>query len=184
MDTTTTSTGKTWTRYSAEEQAAALAALAENNGNVDKTAAQLGIPHSTLRTWRDATVAVPDANIVTQQKLIRAVKWDQVQDMGVERALEALPTASARDAAVVAGIAVDKAALLRGEATQVVEHRDDARLAAFRERYAKVRPVELTDARDATPAEAEKAPKALGNRGEGGGETGGTVGGERLSPPS
>ena len=183
MDTTTTSTGKTWTRYSAEEQAAALAALAENNGNVDKTAAQLGIPHSTLRTWRDATVAVPDANIVTQQKLIRAVKWDQVQDMGVERALEALPTASARDAAVVAGIAVDKAALLRGEATQVVEHRDDARLAAFRERYSKVRPVELTDAKTAGP-DAGESLKALEPGGEGGGEAGGAVGGERLSPPS
>ncbi len=133
MDTDTPSRQR---RYSTDEQAAALVALAENGGNVEGTAAATGIPASTIRHWRDADVKPPPASLVAQEKLRRAANWDRVQDMAVEQVLTRLPEASARDAAVVAGIAVDKAVLLRGDGATAADPEAAARIEMFRARYA------------------------------------------------
>lgn len=168
MDTPTLPVPKQWTRYSTEEQASALATLAENDGNIAATSRATGIPPQTLRQWRDAVVSVPSPDLVEQQKLTRAARWDEVADAGLDQALEKLPEASARDAAVIAGIATDKALLLRGQPTSITERRDDPRIAELRKLFCALAeqqpapqqpaPIVLTDAKTAEiPAKSEES---------------------------
>ena len=94
-----------------------------------------GIPLATIQAWaaewRDpppAPLAPPEVyeavyeTIRTDKKaeVIQAA-WD-LASAAFQRAKAALPDASARDAATVAGIAVDKAQLLSGAATERTEH--------------------------------------------------------------
>jgi transposase-like protein len=102
-------------RYTDEDAIQALAVLAEQGGNVAATSRATGIPEQTLRDWRDGNVYVPPPEVVAKRKRAQAETWDDLQSAGVARALEKLSSASARDAAVIAGIAADKAAQLRGE---------------------------------------------------------------------
>lgn len=173
MDTTTltTVTREPYQQYTAQGQIDALAALAENNGNIAATSRQTGIPEQTLRHWRDGTVRVPSPELVEQQKLIRAAKWDEVQDCAVDQVIAKLPEASAYHAALIGGIACDKAAVLRGEATAIVEHRDDARRARLAERYGQLHPVTPTHEQNGTaigPAEPTGTAEQQENKGESG----------------
>lgn len=128
---------RAWTRYSTEQQAAALAVLAENGDNAAAASRETGIPETTIKEWRAARTSLPPANLVAEMKAQRADQWDKLQDAGIARALEKLPEANARDAAIIAGIAVDKAALLRGESGPAADPETLARLELFRARYAQ-----------------------------------------------
>lgn len=108
----------------------------ESNGHsLRGTARDAAIPLATIQNWAavwenppPAPLAPPEVyeavyqNIRTDKKseAIEAA-WD-VAVAAFQRAKEALPDASARDAATVAGIAVDKAQLLSGAATERTEH--------------------------------------------------------------
>lgn len=110
--------------YPDEAKAAALAALDANHGNVKRTARQLGIPESSLRYLIDTADDTGDH--AARVRALRAAKRDDlavamsdIAWIAARQVQDRLPEASARDAAVVMGIAVDKAQLLRGLPTQV-----------------------------------------------------------------
>lgn len=105
-------------RYSDEERAACLAALAANAGNVKKTADQCGVPEPTLRCWSRGTRHPEALQMRDGKKPDLAALFERfaLKCLGIaDRKAEQM---GARDAMVCAGIAVDKAALLRGVAPE------------------------------------------------------------------
>jgi hypothetical protein len=109
-------------RYSDDERANALAALAANAGNVTRTARQLGIPRATLVHWADGD-RHPEAMIMGEGK-----RRDMAEALvGVAwQLLDAIPSkidnAPLLQTATSLGIAIDKARLLRGEPTTIEGH--------------------------------------------------------------
>jgi transposase-like protein len=128
--------GKPRRRYTDDDRANALAALAANGGNVKRTAEQLGIPLQTLHSWASGA-RHPEASTSAEPK--KGPMADRLEEIAWQL-LEAIPgkiaNAPLSQVATGMGIAIDKARLLRGEPTQIAETRTDARLALLRERYA------------------------------------------------
>ena len=122
-------------RYSDEDRANALAALAANGGNVNRTAEQLGIPEATVRAWANGDRHPEASQACEQKKPALADQFQALAEKLVGIAAEKADKLNAKDAVIAAGVAVDKARLLRGEPTQINEERDDDRLAEFRRRY-------------------------------------------------
>lgn len=122
-------------RYTDDERAAALAALAANGGNVFRTAAQLGIPATTIKNWAKG-YRHPEAAEMGEQKkgpmadALEAVAWKLLDSIPSKIAKATLAQVSTS-----MGISIDKARLLRGEPTNIEESRNDDRLAEFRKRY-------------------------------------------------
>jgi transposase-like protein len=117
--------------YSDEERGNALAALAANGGNVNKTARQLGIPLRTLWNW--ATGAChPEAAEIGQRKkgpladVFEGIVWQLLGSITPEK----MAAATLQQLATAAGIAVDKMQLLRGKPTGVTETRTPEQLDA------------------------------------------------------
>ena len=113
----------------------ALAALQVNNGNVKRTAAETGIPRSTIGRWRDQALA--DGN--TDDLMPTSASWMEIREQAAGRFLETAERArlivhanlgkiknddlsmiDIQRAAVVAGIAADKAKNLRRDGPEVV----------------------------------------------------------------
>lgn len=122
-------------RYSDDDRASALAALAANGGNLARTSAALGIPEATLRQWATGK-RHPEAVQMSDQK--KAPLADAIE--GIARQIAdslpgKLPDADLKDASIAFGVLIDKMRLLRGEPTSIDEQRDSARLAEFRKRY-------------------------------------------------
>jgi transposase-like protein len=101
-------------RYSDEERAAALAALAANRGNVARTARQVGLHPNTLRQWATGQ-RHPEATQMSEAKkesLADAFERLAGKMLGVaDRKADDL---GAKDAMISAGIAADKVVALRG----------------------------------------------------------------------
>jgi hypothetical protein len=108
--------------------------LWETNGNATRaTARDAQIPLATIQAWieewkqppplapREVYEAVYETIRTDKKAEIIEAAWD-VAKAAMERAKEALPDASAKDAATVAGIVIDKAQLLSGDATERTEH--------------------------------------------------------------
>lgn len=101
-------------KHSHEYKVSALVLLEALDGNVKRTARELGIPESTLRQWLD------DPDLITAQE--RARKTVDLID-ATERLIDDLAggmrrivrrgDANLRDAAIAFGIAVDKLEMLR-----------------------------------------------------------------------
>lgn len=110
-----------------------MVALAANGGNIKATAAALGIAPRTLRRWRDGGAGVPPENKLSLADILEDV---------ARKILDAMPDkiegADLKSAALAVAIAIDKARLLRGEATSIEEKRHDVgdRLTARIERLA------------------------------------------------
>lgn len=124
-------------RYSDEDRADALAALAANGGNVTGTARQLGVPRNTLLMWSRGDrhpEALADA---IPKKLGLADRLDEVARLLVDAMPAKIAKASLAQLAVAAGIAIEKARLLRGQPTAIDERRDSlaARIAEAQARY-------------------------------------------------
>lgn len=86
-------------------QAEALVKLRENGGNVKRTASELGIPRTTLITWRDKVSAVSDT-IPQETKDKYIGLWERAEEACVQRILDLVPTAEdLRDVAYAANIA-------------------------------------------------------------------------------
>lgn len=110
-------------QYSDNDKAAALAALDANNGNVYKTARQLGIGRTTLENWargRGVNHDVPELRRVKKTEL--ADTLEQVAETYAAHLLEptTIMKTSAKDAAITVGTAIDKMRLLRGLPTEIV----------------------------------------------------------------
>src|SRR5262245_48805488 len=119
-------------RYTDDERAAALAALAANNGNLLKTARDLGIPKSTLQQWAQGTTHPEAAVNAEQKKGPMAERFDAF----VHRVLglttdDDIRKASLKDRFTAAGIAVDKANLLRGKPTAISKDATEPDLSAL-----------------------------------------------------
>lgn len=120
--------------YTDEDRERARVALEMHGGNVSAASRETGIPRVTLIEWRDgwaadAAAPVPVEYLPAAVEYIRQDKkgeiinaaWDLAK-AAFAQAQTALPNASAKDAATVAGIAIDKAQLLNGDATERTEH--------------------------------------------------------------
>ena len=108
--------------YSDEQKATALAVLASNGGNVDRTARELGMPRKTLDRWAKGGVH-PDVARSGQEK--RRPLAELFEDIA-RRSLgyvtdEKLKTADPQKLVTIAAIATDKAQLLRGQPTSITE---------------------------------------------------------------
>ncbi|HYH63586.1 MAG TPA: transposase [Urbifossiella sp.] len=156
-------------RYSDDERASALAALAANGGKVKPTAKQLGIAETTLRQWAEGH-RHPEAAQMSALK--KGPLADRLEEIAWQLA-DALPgkveTASLQQTATSLAIAIDKMQLLRNKPTTI--NRDvvdsdadlrglsdaelDARLAAAAER-----------AREASAADGGEGDGAAGDGAE------------------
>lgn len=107
-------------RYSDDERARAVAAVAANGGNVTKTAKELGIPQPTLDCWvRGVVHPEVNGNSVAQKKplaeafgelaakLIGCITQDKIDDAPLWEVVKSAATA------------VDKKQLLEGKATVI-----------------------------------------------------------------
>ncbi len=103
-------------QYSDADKATALVALDANDGNVKRTAIQLGIPHKTLDDWakgRNQNPAV--AELHTRKKGSLADKFENLAHLIVDAMPSKIDRATLSQCAVSSGIATDKAIRLRGE---------------------------------------------------------------------
>lgn len=124
--------------YTEDDRERARVALEMHDGNVSAASKESGIPRVTLLGWKNeweieaaeaAALPVPKEVLSTAVEHIRQTEKSLVIEAawaaaraGFARAIEALPEATAQQAATVAGIAVDKAQLLSGAATERHEH--------------------------------------------------------------
>lgn len=121
--------------YTDADREAVRIALETHGGDAGLAATATGIPRTTIISWRDKPLpagmdALPPALVEAAVEHLRQDKrgevltaaWD-LAAAAFKRAEAALPDAGARDAAIVGGIAVDKAQLLSGEATSRQEVR-------------------------------------------------------------
>jgi hypothetical protein len=122
--------------YDDTDRERARVAWETNGHSVRGTARDTGIPLATIQDWivvwqnpPPVPLAPPEvyeavyADLRTDKKAeIIAAAWGLAK-AAFERAQEDLPNASAKDAATVAGIAIDKAQLLSGGVTDRVDVR-------------------------------------------------------------
>lgn len=106
-------------RYSDEDRANALAALAANGGNIKRTADKLHIPVRTLENWTKGRRHPEATQMADRKKGDMAAALERI----AWALLDALPgkidKAPLNHATVALGIAIDKARLLRGEPTEI-----------------------------------------------------------------
>ncbi len=149
-------------RYTDDERSAALAAVRLNEGNVNATAAQLGIPEPTLRQWVKGDRCPHLQPLAEQKRIELAKRLLRLHESAVGVAERGVDKLDAYKATLVAAIALDKAMHALGEATQVIEHRNpeqEARAAAIQRRYGRrLEPVQVTAT--AAPVPTGAAPSA------------------------
>jgi transposase len=108
--------------YSDDDKAAALAALAANGDNVNRTARQLGLSESTLRGWKNRR-GTPDeiASLRDQKKGDLASSLEVIAHEIVGIIPGKLGEANLRELATALGIVIDKRQLLIGAPTDRTE---------------------------------------------------------------
>lgn len=113
-------------RYSDEQKAAALAAIKANGGNLFRTAHELKIPFQTLSNWaKDTREPVQGfSKLVTEKEESLAELCDKVARKYLNHASDDFVVAVTPGhlSMTAAGIAVDKAQLLRGQPTSITEN--------------------------------------------------------------
>lgn len=118
-------------RYTDEERAAALAALAANGGNIEKTCRELDIPRMTLSSWAKGQVH-PEAHEYSLTKKgpladhLEEVAWKLAGDLN--KCKEGNP----QQVAIALGVVVDKMQLLRGKPTAITGATRDQKLDILR----------------------------------------------------
>jgi transposase-like protein len=111
-----------------KEQALALHTAGVGNKEI---AQRLNVPVATITEWiytdfpvassdDDEIIALQKARLREREKLIETA-W-KLAHTAMEQAFAAMPNASAKDAANIAALMIDKALLLEGKATQRVEY--------------------------------------------------------------
>lgn len=108
-------------RYSDDERAACLAALASNGGDVAKTAREVGVPYHTLKHWADGKRHPEARQMANGKKPDLADMLEDLAYRAVRTSRRGLRHLKADRAAVVAGIAIEKMQLLRGQPTERVD---------------------------------------------------------------
>jgi len=115
-------------QYTDQAKAAAFAALEVNDGNVKRTARDLGLPVSTLRRWRDDWEK--SKNLPAAEDLIQATgdfleDAERVRNLALTKMEAKLHNGEGTVAqiATVMGILDDKIARAKGLADRVTEHK-------------------------------------------------------------
>ncbi len=155
--------------YSDLEIAETLAALDANGGNVYATVRQTGVPETTIRQWAKGLCRPVTAELREQAKSVLSDHAETMVWKLLEHADENYERMHPSQAIVGAAILIDKIAVLRGEATQVIEHRDDSRQAELDARYGGARKLVLVvqpqpgelppTSTEGAPGEATPAPQ-------------------------
>ncbi len=103
-------------RYTDEMKAEALAALTANAGDLSKTAREMNLPRKTLESWARGLRGEVPANMCQAKESDLASRFEEfvgkVLDLTTDDDIKKAPLDKRM---VAAGIAVDKAALLRGK---------------------------------------------------------------------
>jgi len=114
---------------SPEEIERGLQALAEHGGNAEAASRDTGIPATTLRGWK--TQFVDEFVEVRREKRTDFIDevWETAKE-AVKQVKAKIKEASAKEAAIIAGIFIDKALVMGGEPDtigemRVSEHRSD-----------------------------------------------------------
>lgn len=118
-------------RYSDDERATALAALAANGGNLARTAKQLGIPGTTLKQWAKGQRHPEAAQMSDQKKGDLADALEGVAWKLAEAAPDKIPFADLKNLAVALGIVIDKMQILRNKPTSITGQAGDDDLAGL-----------------------------------------------------
>ena len=106
------------------EKAQALVVLDLCNGDVTDAANKLGIARQSLEQWRDNKGVNSDVQELRRiGKTYLADMWEAIAEKALGKIPEKLEHSSAAQLATIAAIAVDKMLLLRGQATEITEHR-------------------------------------------------------------
>ncbi len=108
--------------YSEEDKATALAVLAANNGDLRKTARDLGIPKSTLERWIYIQNTVVSAIADTKKKEL-STELEELAYKIVGVMPDKLASANLQQLATSLGITIDKMQLLQGRPTERSETR-------------------------------------------------------------
>ena len=113
--------------YTSDDQAATLAVLESNGGNLARTSRETGIARDTIKRWRDEKSPPKNASVDKRLPEARATLADRLRDF-VDAALTIAPDklddANLRDVFTSVGIAIDKLQLLEGKPTSIDEVRD------------------------------------------------------------
>lgn len=109
-------------KYSEAQRIQALAALELNQGQIRKTAREVGVPPGTLITWRnqagsiettpalfsDPLNTVQKAEQAAEQTKVFGARLGEALDLALETLIERIPDMSGRDVAIAVGILTDK----------------------------------------------------------------------------
>jgi hypothetical protein len=124
-------------QYTDNDKAGALAALDANNGNVNRTARQIGIPRTTLIEWMYNRHVSSDVSDIRQEKKVSlAEKFEQLAEKLVDDLIIRVGQGKFVEEATAAAIAIDKMQLLRGAPTSisdVTQHTNEERAARILE---------------------------------------------------
>lgn len=116
-----TSQAVTYTDYSPEQKAAAIAHCEANNGNWKITARQLGYPRDTVRYWFENRERYAQFHTSKRGDLIQ--KLDERTHLLVDSITpEKIADANLSQIATAAGIMIDKSQLLKGLPTSISEN--------------------------------------------------------------
>jgi transposase-like protein len=112
--------------YTDQQKAEAFALLEVNEGNIKRTARDLGLPASTIRRWRDDWNA--DKNLPSIEDIAQVTgnflnDAERVRDLALRELERKLPNATAAQLVTVVGVLDDKIARAKGINDRVVEHK-------------------------------------------------------------
>lgn len=112
--------------YTEEQKASVYVTLASNDGNVKRTARDLGIPVSTIRRWNDEwkrQESLPSVEMLNEAIGNFADKAETIRWKALVELERQLGTAKPGDLIKIVGILDDKITRARGLADRTVEHR-------------------------------------------------------------
>jgi transposase-like protein len=114
------------TQYTDDDRARAVVMYQANGGNAKRTAHLLGVSRSTLRGWvgkdsagsTNGTARIPPTELVQDRSRELGDRLEDVAALAIGEGMEeAILRSSGKDRAVIAGIAIEKAQLLKGKPT-------------------------------------------------------------------
>ncbi len=113
-------------QYSDREQAEALALLDANDGNLYRTAQELGIPRSSLQQWAKGQGISADVPLLRHQKTLEyGTRFGEMVEIILDSVTpEDLAKASLKDKFISAAVAFDKRQLSYGEPTTIHNQAD------------------------------------------------------------
>jgi hypothetical protein len=108
-------------RYSDSERAQALAILDANGGNMARAARQAKVPRCTLQQWAKGRVSADVPKLQQEKNADLADLFEKAAHEMIGVAMANKDGLASDRAMVAAGIATDKALLLRGKATAITQ---------------------------------------------------------------